>query len=87
MGKAAREVDPGDAERQFKRTEAILSSMTPQERQKPKILNARRKRRIALGSGTQVQDVNRLLKQFREMRRVFKTFQKSGMRNLPAMFG
>lgn len=87
MGKAAREVDPGDAERQFKRTEAILSSMTPQERQKPKILNARRKRRIALGSGTQVQDVNRLLKQFREMRRVFKTFRKSGMRNLPAMFG
>jgi signal recognition particle subunit SRP54 len=87
MGKAARGVDPGDAERQFKRTEAILSSMTSQERQKPKILNARRKRRIALGSGTQVQEVNRLLKQYREMRRVFKTLRKSGMRNLPAMFG
>jgi len=87
MGKAARSVDPGDAERQFKRTEAILSSMTSQERQKPKILNARRKRRIALGSGTQVQEVNRLLKQYRDMRRVFKTLRKSGMRNLPAMFG
>ncbi|MEN8171323.1 MAG: signal recognition particle protein [Chloroflexota bacterium] len=86
MGKAARAVDPSDAERQFKRTEAILSSMTPQERQKPKILNARRKRRIALGSGTEVQEVNRLLKQYRDMRRVFKTLRKSGMRNLPAMF-
>ncbi len=87
MGKAAREVDPQAAERQLMRTEAILSSMTILERQKPKILNARRKRRIALGSGTQVQDVNRLLKQYREMQRVFKTFRKSGMRNLPAMFG
>ncbi len=87
MGKAARQVDPQDAERQFKMTEAIISSMTITERRNPTILNASRRRRIALGSGTQVQDVNRLLKQFRDMQRLMKNIKKTGGRNLSGFFG
>ncbi len=87
MGKIARQVDPQEAEKQFKVTEAILNSMTPQERRNPKILNASRKRRIARGSGTQVQDINRLLKQYREARRMFKRIGKMGMRGLSGLFG
>jgi signal recognition particle subunit SRP54 len=87
MGKAARNIDPEDMERQFKRTEAIISSMTPGERNDPDVLNASRRRRIAAGSGTQVQDVNRLIKQFREMQRLMKTLQKGGGRGLSRLFG
>jgi len=87
MGQVARQMDPQDAERQMKKTEAIISSMTAQERRRPDILNASRRRRIARGSGTQVQDVNRLIKQFREARRMFKRLRKSGMRGFPRMFG
>ncbi|GAP17639.1 signal recognition particle protein [Levilinea saccharolytica] len=87
MGQMARQVDPRDAERQLKVTEAILSSMTQQERNNPDVLNASRRRRIARGSGTDVQDVNRLLKQFREMQRVFKTLQKTGGRGMSRLFG
>jgi signal recognition particle subunit SRP54 len=87
MGKAARNVSPEDMERQLKRTEAIISSMTPGERQDPELLNASRRRRIAAGSGTEVQDVNRLVKQFREMQRLMKTLQKTGGRGLSRLFG
>jgi signal recognition particle subunit SRP54 len=87
LGQAARQVDPNEAEAQLKKTEAIISSMTVKERRNPKILNASRKRRIAAGSGTQVQDVNRLLKQYREARRMFKTLKKTGMRGLSRLFG
>jgi signal recognition particle subunit SRP54 len=87
LGQAARQVSPDDAERQLKLTEAIINSMTRQERRRPELLNASRRRRIALGSGTQVQDVNRLMKQFREAQKMFKTIKKSGMRGLPRMFG
>ncbi len=87
LGKAARTIDPQEAEKQFKVTEAILNSMTPAERRNPKILNASRKRRIARGSGTQVQDINRLLKQYREARRMFKRIGKMGMRGLSGLFG
>ncbi len=59
-------------ERQFFRMEAILTSMTPKEREKPELLNASRKRRIAAGSGTRVEDVNRLLKQFEQMQAMMK---------------
>jgi signal recognition particle subunit SRP54 len=86
MGQMARSVDPQDAEHQLKMTEAIINSMTQKERRIPKILNASRRRRIANGSGTQVQDVNRLLKQYREARRLFKTISKSGGRGLPRIF-
>jgi signal recognition particle subunit SRP54 len=87
MGQAARNLSPQDVERQFKTTEAIVSSMTVEERRDPKILNARRRRRIAGGSGTQVQEVNRLMKQFREMQCLFKTLQKTGGRGLSRLFG
>ena len=87
MGQMARQISPQDAERQLKLTEAIINSMTKQERRKPDVLNASRRRRIASGSGTEVQDVNRLMKQFRETQRLFKTIKKSGMRGLPRMFG
>jgi signal recognition particle subunit SRP54 len=87
MGQMARQINPQDAERQLKLTEAIINSMTREERRKPDLLNASRRRRIASGSGTEVQDVNRLMKQFRETQKLFKTIKKSGMRGLPRMFG
>ena len=67
-------------ERQFDRTQAIILSMTPAERQKPDLINPSRKRRIAAGCGMQVEDVNRLLKQYRDMQRMFKQFSGKGMR-------
>ncbi len=66
-------------ERQFVRMEAIINSMTRQERRHPDLIKASRKRRIAAGSGTQVQDVNRLLKQFMQMRKMMKRMSKGGM--------
>ena len=65
-------------DRQVRRMEAIINSMTPKERRKPDILNGSRKRRIAAGSGTQVQDVNRLLKQFDQIQRMMKQMRKGG---------
>lgn len=87
MGQAARDIPPDEMEKHLKRTEAILNSMTVQERRKPNILNASRRRRIAAGSGNKVQDVNRLVKQFRETRKLFKKLQKTGSRGLPRLFG
>jgi signal recognition particle subunit SRP54 len=87
MGQMARQIPPDMAEKQLKLTEAIINSMTPEERRRPDILNASRRRRIAGGSGTQVQDVNRLMKQFRDAQKMFKQIKKSGMRGLPRMFG
>jgi signal recognition particle subunit SRP54 len=62
-------------ERALVRVEAIINSMTPEERRKPEILNGKRKRRIALGSGTQVSDVNKLLKRFEEAKKMMKQFK------------
>lgn len=87
MGQAARGIDPKEAESQIKLTEAIINSMTPGERRNPDVLNASRRRRIARGSGTDVQDVNRLIKQFREAQKIFKSLQKTGGRGLPRLFG
>jgi signal recognition particle subunit SRP54 len=86
MGKMARDVSPEDTDKQMKRTEAILNSMTRDEKQDPDILNASRRRRIARGAGTEVQEVNRILKQFRDAQRLMKTLQKTGGRGLPRMF-
>lgn len=61
-------------ERQLARVEAIIKSMTIEERRNPDILNASRRKRIAAGSGTSVSDVNRLIKQFEEMRKMMKHF-------------
>jgi signal recognition particle subunit SRP54 len=67
-------------EKEFARVEAIILSMTRKERVKPSLLNGSRRRRIALGSGTSVQQVNRLLKQFDEMQRMMKKLTRGGMR-------
>ena len=77
-------VDRGD----LKRVEAIIRSMTPEEREDPNILNAKRRRRIATGSGTKLQDINQLVKQFSELQKMMK--QMKGMRGvprIPGMFG
>jgi signal recognition particle subunit SRP54 len=80
-GKALKgaEVDEGE----LGKTEAIILSMTPQERHKPGIINGSRRKRIALGSGTSVQEVNRLLNQFRQMQKMFKRFGGKKMKGLP----
>lgn len=87
MGQAARNVDPNLVERSFKQSEAIINSMTIKERRDPELLNASRRRRIAAGAGVDVQDVNRLMKQFRETQKLMKMMQKTGGRGLPKMFG
>ena len=65
-------------ERQFDKTRAIILSMTPAEREKPEIINPSRKRRIAAGCGMQVEDVNKLLAQHRQMQKMFKQFSGKG---------
>ncbi|MDH5506606.1 MAG: signal recognition particle protein [Anaerolineae bacterium] len=87
MGQMAGAISSQDAEKSLVKIEAIINSMTPYERRKPNLLNASRKRRVASGSGTQVQDVNRVIKQHREMQRMMKQLKKTGMRGLPRMFG
>jgi len=69
--------DEEAAEKELKKIEAIIYSMTPAEREKPSIINPKRKRRIARGSGTQVQDVNRLLRQFEQMQKMMRQFTKN----------
>ncbi|MCX6020988.1 MAG: signal recognition particle protein, partial [Chloroflexi bacterium] len=64
---------------QIRRIEGIINSMTPKERAYPDLLKASRKRRIAAGAGVQVQEVNRLLKQFEQMQKMMKQMQKGGM--------
>ena len=66
----------------LKRQEAMIGSMTPAERRNPKIIHASRKRRIAVGSGTSVQDVNKLLKQHLTMSKMMKKMQKMGKKGL-----
>ncbi len=73
-------------EREFVRIEAIIQSMTKKERQSPSIINGSRRKRIATGSGTRVQDVNKLLKKFEEARKMMKKLQGSGMNKLSKGF-
>jgi len=87
MGRAVRNISPEEMDHSTKRTEAIINSMTPTERRNPDILDASRRRRIARGAGLEVQDVNRLVKQFHEMQKLFKTLQKTGGRGLSRLFG
>lgn len=75
-------IDQQDAEQRLRYTQAILSSMTKVERRKPDMLNASRKRRIASGSGTSVQEVNQLLRQYRQMQKVYKQIGKRGLPSL-----
>jgi len=75
------------AEKELKRTVAIVDSMTPQERTNHQIINGSRRKRIAAGSGTKVQDVNRLLKSYLEMKKMMKQVNRFGMPNLGALMG
>lgn len=82
MGKMLKNVEIGDDA--FKQTEAIIGSMTPLERERPEIINARRRERIAKGSGTTMADVNRLLKQFEDTRKMMK-MAAGGKLQMPKM--
>ncbi len=82
FAQAASQLNQGEAEKHLRRTEGIIRSMTPKERSKPEIINGKRKQRIAAGAGVQVQEVNRLLKQFDQMQGMMKQFKKGGMGKL-----
>ncbi len=79
MSGMAAKMNPADADKAVRRIEGIINSMTPLERRKPELIKATRKKRIADGSGVQVQEVNRLLKQFEETQKMMKMFAKGGM--------
>ena len=84
---AAGQLQGGQAEKQLRRTEGILNSMTPAERAKPELIKASRKRRIAAGSGVPVQEVNRLLAQFDQMQGMMKQMKKGGMAKMMRAMG
>lgn len=82
MGNAAQMAEQSGMGGQFKRMEAIINSMTPVERRNPDVLNGSRKRRITRGSGTNIQDLNRLLKQHKQMAKMMKKMKGKGMANM-----
>jgi signal recognition particle subunit SRP54 len=88
MGNAMRgiELDQAEAEKQLKYVEAIILSMTPEERRNPRVLNGSRRRRIAEGSGTSVQQVNQLISQHRQMKRMMKRLNQGKLRGLQGLF-
>ncbi len=86
MMPGANKISPDEIDEDaFKGIEAIIQSMTPKERSQPKLLNHSRKKRIALGSGSKVEDVNRLIKQFEQMQKMMKMVQKGGASKLMQM--
>ncbi len=85
LGKLKSQIPEDLAEKQLKRVEAIVHSMTNQERRKPDIINSSRKRRIAKGSGTTVQEVNHLLKQFEWMKKTISQLKKGGRMNFGSL--
>jgi signal recognition particle subunit SRP54 len=82
MGNMAQMAQQNNANSQFDRMECIINSMTPKERKNPDILNGSRKRRITMGSGTTIQDLNRLLKQHKQMGKMMKKMKGKGMQNM-----
>ena len=87
FAQAAGQVNDKDAERQIRRVEGIINSMTPQERAKPDLIKASRKRRIASGAGVPVQEVNRMLNQFEQMQAVMKQMKKGGLAKMMRAMG
>jgi len=86
MGGAVKDADID--EKSFKHVEAIIQSMTPKERAHPELLNGNRRKRLAVGSGTNIQEVNRLIKQFEDMHKMMKLMNnKSAMANMMKMAG
>lgn len=86
-GAIKEKLSSADMDRELKRKEAIINSMTLAERRNPKILNGSRRKRIALGSGSEVSDVNRLLREFEAIQKMMKRFGKGGIKNIMNMFG
>lgn len=82
MAGMAQAVEQQAAQKQFGQMEAIINSMTPKERRNPDILNGSRKRRVTVGSGTQLQDLNRLLKQHKQMQKMMKKMKGGGLANM-----
>jgi signal recognition particle subunit SRP54 len=80
VGKALKDIDIDNDS--FKNIEAIIQSMTPEERANPALFNGNRRKRVALGSGTSIQEVNRLVKQFEDMRKMMKNMSGGGMKNM-----
>jgi signal recognition particle subunit SRP54 len=87
FAQAAGQLQSGQADKQLRRTEGILNAMTPQERAKPELLKASRKRRIATGAGVPVQEVNRMLNQFEQMQGMMKQMKKGGMAKMMRAMG
>ena len=87
MAGKATDADLARAEKDIKRKEGIINSMTPQERRRPELLKATRKRRIAAGAGVQVQEVNRLLKEFEQMQGMMKQFKGGAMAKMMRRMG
>ena len=87
FAQAAGQMQSGQAEKQMRRTEGIINSMTPAERSKPELLKASRKRRIAAGAGVPVQEVNRMLNQFEQMQGMMKQMKKGGMAKMMRAMG
>ncbi len=87
FAQAAGQLQGGQAEKQMRRTEGIINAMTPLERSKPELIKASRKRRIALGSGVPVQEVNRMLNQFDQMQDMMKKMKKGGMAKMMRAMG
>jgi signal recognition particle subunit SRP54 len=87
FAQAAGQLQSGQAEKQMRRTEGIINSMTPLERTKPELLKASRKRRIAAGAGVPVQEVNRMLNQFEQMQGMMKQMKKGGMAKMMRAMG
>src|SRR5687768_16908998 len=87
MGSMKQLADAKPDEKQLGRVEAIIGSMTADERRNDKIINGSRRKRIASGSGTSVEEVNRLLKQFTEMRKVLQMIGQGGMPGMKGMKG
>ncbi|MFT5712314.1 MAG: signal recognition particle subunit SRP54 [Glaciecola sp.] len=82
MGNMTAKIKDSANDKQFTQMEAIINSMTPSERQRPDVIKGSRKRRIAMGSGTQIQDVNKMLKQFMQMQKMMKKMSGGGMKKM-----
>jgi signal recognition particle subunit SRP54 len=83
----AKDVDLGRAEKEMRKKQGIIHSMTPQERVRPEVIKATRKRRIATGAGVQVQDVNRLLNEFGQMQDMMKKMRGGGLMKMMKKLG
>lgn len=85
LGQISKQIPEGTAEKAIGKVEAIINSMTPKERANPALIKASRKRRIAVGAGTNVQEVNKMLKQFEQSQQMMKMFSGNGMSKLMKM--